>query len=216
MNARKELLPPLVALLAAFFIATPAAREVTPYDPPSSALSEFSYDELFYDDGEFEFWGTAPGWCSEEQVGFTMPAGGPWTVMAARLWLSGSEPHTLIVREAPEGPGAPPGEVIGTLTFTPGGPCPPRWWVEVDLTPLGLVLPEGASIFVGVTLGGADDAIGLDSTDPDGHSWGFYDSQWYDDTGNWGFDAGIRLGILAGSPATHEATWSSIKALWLE
>ncbi len=207
-----------IGLLLALLIGASVglAREYELYSVPISSDSPRTLDELGYDDGEFEGWCTSPNWSDEEQVGFIMPDGGPWHITTVKMWIAGTGEHHVIFREACNGVSSPPCGIIDeSVSFTPGYPAPPDRWIEIDVSGLGLVLEAGEEIFVGVAFDGIDDGLGLDESEPDGHSWGLFEGSWEDDTYVWGVDAGIRLGISDEPPTpTTETTWSSIKGLF--
>lgn len=206
----------LVLFLATVAFAGPAfSRESHVYDIPLSGEDYQGDLELAFDDGEFEYWGTAPSWADEEQVGFIGPDGGPWHIEIVRLWVAGNLPHAIIFREAPQTVWNPPGDIIDdSIIFLPGYPVAPDHWVEVNVASLGLVLVDGEGIFVGVALDGLDDGIGLESSDPDGHSWGLYDGQWQDDTNDWGVDVGIRLVVTGMITSKKATTWGAVRSLF--
>jgi hypothetical protein len=202
----------IVAIIALTMPA--AARDATPYEQPVGGGERPTGVELAYDDGVFESWGSLTDWSDEEQVGFVMPDGGPWTIIAVSYWLAGTEDHRVIFREAPNSVWSQPGAVIDdSIVFNPGYPAPPEAWHDVDVTSLGFMLLAGDEIFVGHQHDGIDDGIGLDSSNPDGHSWGFFEGNWEDDTYDWGIDAGIRL-VLDGPTPVEETTWGGIKSLF--
>jgi hypothetical protein len=201
-----------LALLGGF--VAPGAREFYPYDPPASGGAGPRFGELAYDDGSFEGWGTAPGWAAEQQVGFTMPTGGPWLLGAVRLWMSGSLPHALVLRDASGSVLVAPGEVIDeSITFTPGYGGPPDRWIEVEVSSLGLVLLDGEAVFAGTRLDGLDDGLGLDCGSAGGHSWAWYAGGWQDDGDAWGTDAAVHLRIIQTVFPAELTTWGAIKTL---
>lgn len=205
-----------LAALAGAVLADPAAgRFSNAYEVPvSGSVSRYGH-ELGSDDGEFERWGTAPSWSDEEQVGFVMPDGGPWLLWLVQVWISGTSPHQVILRQPCRTIWNAPCEGIDeSITFTPGYPAPPDRWVTIDLLDLGLMLTGGDEIFIGVNLDGTDDGIGLDTTAPTGHSWGLYDEIWEDNTNFWGAQAAIRLIVTDTSFDDEETTWGAIKALF--
>ncbi len=192
-----------------------AARYATVYAQPVSGADAQYHNILAGDDGTFEQWGTAPSWADEEQVGFVMPAGGPWLVWLLKAWVSGTSPHTVIIRQPCDTMWSPPcGVVDRSISFTPGYAGPPDRWVTIDLLPLGLMLGGGQEVFIGVTLDGTDDGIGLDTTDAAGPSWGLFNGFWEDDATSWGARAGIRLVVTDTSFDHDNATWGAIKALF--
>ncbi len=206
----------LFLLAAALLVVHAAAgREWQYYDTPVTGGDYHLYPELRHDEGTFAAWGTAPGWAAEVQVGFEMPEGGPWLVSVVRLWLSGTAEHSVILRDASASLSAAPGDIIDdTIAFTPGYPGPPDRWVDVDISLLGLVLIDDDPIYVGVALDGIDDGLGMETTDPTGHTWGYYGGEWVDDTYIWSFDAAIRLVLTEMVFANEMTTWGGIKALY--
>jgi len=205
-----------LAVLASAVLAGPAAgRFSDAYDEPVSGTASRYGHILASDDGEFERWGTAPSWSEEEQVGFLMPDGGPWLLWLVQVWMSGTSPHRVILRQPCQTiQGAPCAVIDESITFTPGYPAPPDRWVTVDLLELGLMLGGGEEVFVGVSLDGSDDGIGLDTTAPAGHSWGWYGDAWEDNSNFWGAQAAIRLILTDTSFDDEQTTWGAIKALF--
>ncbi len=203
-------------VLAGPVLASPAdGRFPQAYSEPMSGDTDPYANVIASDDGTFEYWGAAASWADEEQVGFVMPDGGPWLVWRVQVWMSGTSVHRVVLREACDTIWNQPCDVLDqSITFAPGYPAPPDSWVTVELLPLGLMLGGGEEIFVGVTLDGADDGIGLDTTAPDGHTWGLYGGAWEDDCYLWGAQAAIRLIVTDTSFDAEEVTWGAIKALF--
>jgi hypothetical protein len=206
----------LLSILAgASFADSAAGRTSTAYAEPTYSPDSQHGNVLSGDDGVFERWGTAPSWADEEQVGFVMPDGGPWLVWMMEVWMSGTGSRSVVFRQPCRTIWNAPCEVLDeSVTFTPGYAGPPDRWVTVDLLALGLMLGGGEEIFAGVTLDGMDDGIGLDTSSPAGHSWGYCDGVWEDDCHFWGAHAGIRLVVTDTSFDDENVTWGAIKALF--
>ncbi len=210
----------LTTLAAILLLSGPVGgREWQPYDVPLSGSSDAWGTMLYYDDGVFERWGTAPSWAEEQQVGFRLPSDGPWQIVAVQLWIGGGFTHNLLFRQPDGSLAGGPGPIMASIVpFEPGYPADPEGpdrWVEVDVSGLDLRLEGGEEIFVGATLDGIDDGIGLDSSNPSGHSWGFYNGEWIQDSALWGVDAGVRL-VLAGVLVPLDVvSWGTIKGLYL-
>lgn len=213
---RRTAMTIMLSILAGAISANPAAaRYATTYAQPVSG-SDAQYGHILAgDDGTFEQWGTAPSWADEQQAGFVMPAGGPWLVWLVQVWMSGTDSHTLIFRQPCRTiSNAPCGVVDRSITFTPGYAGAPDRWVTLDALSVGIMLGGGEELFVGVTLDGTDDGIGLDTSAAAGHSWGFFNGIWEDDCSVWNAHAGIRLVVTDTSFDEEKETWGAIKALF--
>ncbi len=213
---RSAVMTILLAILAGPAFADPTdGRYAETYSEPVSSDAGQYANVLADDDGEFESWGAATSWADEVQVGFIMPDGGPWLVWHVQVWMSGNNVHHVILREACQTVWNAPCEVLDqSIPFTPGYAAPPDSWVTVDLLPLGFMLGGGEEIFVGFSLDGTDDGIGLDTSAPQGHSWGYYDGTWEDDCHVWSAQAAVRLVVTDTSFEAEETTWGRIRALF--
>jgi hypothetical protein len=173
-------------------------------------------------------YGLAGDWADEVQVRFCMPEasfGGPWLVQYVAFYMSGTGPHTVIVRSAGTAscsPGSAPGDIIDqTRSFTPvADSWPPSGWTIAQLGQgppytSSVLCAEGTDLCVGVHLAPGD-RFGLSSqTGLDGTGWGFAQGSWSYDSQEWVLTPAIRIGLVdLGLSQTESSTWGQLKGLF--
>ncbi len=163
-----------------------------------------------------------PGdWADEVQICFSLPHpeyGGPWLVTYIALYMTGSSSRDIVIRTASD-LASPPGTAVATpKSFTPGETSwPPSDWTYVKLyNTIGgaspyLLLSEGDLLMIGVELLSGD-TIGLGNPEADVNGWGYYNTDWIDDSGDWGLIPAIRIGMEdTGLTPVDTTSWGMIK-----